>query len=356
MPVVCTACGSNNRESAKFCIGCARRLPGFVPTGPSALEAIDNARQPRAPVRTSRRAWRRDDPLTLLPAETAGFWLRLALLGVAMGIGFIGWYLYVTRQLTQPSFLDPVTAALAVEDRKPPAEEPVALAVPSASTTTPPAPKGTAPSTAPQVPAKASVQTPTPATPRAAAPAAAAPASMKAEPAATRAEPVVAKAEPAATAAGASRAPSGAPADRYRDSEPASPRRSRAPAWADEPPTVPLAIVPATASPGPARAPSWSRDDPGPPIAPGPGPVYSATRSPSWNRGDGGPPVIPGPGPLVAPSRSPSPAVASDGGPPIVPGPGPLFSPVRTPSWAANDPGPPIAIGPGPVYNRTREP
>src|SRR5688572_4502485 len=122
MPVVCTACGSKNRENAKFCIGCARQLPGFVPTGPSALEAINTARPPRAPARTAR-AWRRDDPLMMLPAETAGFWLRLAVLGLAMGLGFIGWYLYVTRQLTPPSFLEPITAALAVEDRKPPAQD-----------------------------------------------------------------------------------------------------------------------------------------------------------------------------------------------------------------------------------------
>ncbi|PNG59352.1 MULTISPECIES: zinc ribbon domain-containing protein [unclassified Variovorax] len=355
MPVVCTACGSNNRENAKFCIGCARRLPGFVPTGPSALEAINNAQPPRAPVRTPRRAWRRDDPLTLLPAETAGFWLRLALLGLAMGIGFIGWYLYVTRQLTQPAFLDPITAALAVEDRKPPADESVALAAPSASTAPAPAPAGTAAPTAPAVPPKASGQAQAPAPARAAQPEAAPQASTKAQPPAAKTEPVLAKSEPAAAAA--YRAPSVAPADRHRDSAQSWPRRSRAPAWADdEPPTVPLAIVPATVSPSPARAPAWSRDDPGPPIAPGPGPVFSATRSPSWNRGDGGPPVVPGPGPVVTPSRSSSPVVASDGGPPIVPGPGPVFSPVRTPTWAANDPGPPIAIGPGPVYNRTREP
>jgi hypothetical protein len=89
MPVVCGACGSENRENAKFCIGCASRLPGFVATGPSALETINHA-HPRAPVRSAR-VWRRDDPLALLPAETAGFWLRLALLGLAMGMAFIGW-------------------------------------------------------------------------------------------------------------------------------------------------------------------------------------------------------------------------------------------------------------------------
>ena len=30
-----------------------------------------------------------------------------ALLGLAMGLGFIGWYLYVTRQLAEPPFLNP---------------------------------------------------------------------------------------------------------------------------------------------------------------------------------------------------------------------------------------------------------
>jgi hypothetical protein len=132
MPVVCGACGSENRENAKFCIGCASRLPGFVATGPSALETINHA-HPRAPVRSAR-VWRRDDPLALLPAETAGFWLRLALLGLAMGMAFIGWYLYVTRQFTEPSLLNQITAALTLEDRKPASDEsPMALAAPSTS-------------------------------------------------------------------------------------------------------------------------------------------------------------------------------------------------------------------------------
>ena len=66
----------------------------------------------------------------MLPAETAGFWLRLALLGLAMGIGFIGWYLYVTRQWEEPPLLNQINAALTLEDRKPAAEGGVQAAAP----------------------------------------------------------------------------------------------------------------------------------------------------------------------------------------------------------------------------------
>ena len=31
MPVVCAACGTENREAAKFCRGCGARLAGAAP-------------------------------------------------------------------------------------------------------------------------------------------------------------------------------------------------------------------------------------------------------------------------------------------------------------------------------------
>jgi hypothetical protein len=354
MPVVCGACGSENRESAKFCIGCARRLPGFVPTGPSALEAINQA-HPRAQARSGR-VWRRDDPLALLPAETAGFWLRLGLLGLAMGIGFIGWYLYVTRQWEEPPLLNQINAALTLEDRKPPAEESIALAPPTASTT--PAPVSAAPAAPakavaepakPAAPAKAAAEPAKPAEPAKAAAPAPAPAPARA------AAPAPAKAEPPARET-AWRTPATASTERPREASPTTPPRSRVPSWVEEPAQRLLAVVPATAPPAPVRAPAWSRDDPGPPVVPGPGPVYSATRSPSWGRDDPGPPVAPGPGPVFSSTRSGSAAARADPGPPIAPGPGPLYeSNARTPGWATTDSGPPIAVGPGPVYNRTRD-
>ena len=39
MSNVCDHCGQSNRPTAMFCIGCTGKLPGFAPSGPSALEA-----------------------------------------------------------------------------------------------------------------------------------------------------------------------------------------------------------------------------------------------------------------------------------------------------------------------------
>lgn len=355
MPVLCGACGSENRENAKFCIGCARRLPGFVATGPSALETLNQA-HPRAPARSAR-VWRRDDPLALLPAETAGFWLRLALLGLAMGIGFIGWYLYVTRQLADPPFLNQVTAALTLEDRKPASDEPpTAPAAPSTTTTSSSA---TTPSQASSVPAPAAPAAPGPSrreSAKAAAPAAATPEKQAALAKSAAPEksappsPAAARTEPPA-AAPAPRTASAAAPERKRDEPPPVVRQPRTAAWSD--PEPPVAAAPATPW---IRPPGWTRDDPGTPIGRRPVPVEATPRATASIRGDGGPPIAPGPGPVYNFS---SPGSSSSGrddpGPPIAPGPGPLYESARTPNWAANDAGPPIAVGPGPVYNRTRD-
>ena len=59
MSVVCEACKTSNRATAMFCIGCAGRLPAFVATGPSALEAMGVS--PSAP-RRERAVPRREAP------------------------------------------------------------------------------------------------------------------------------------------------------------------------------------------------------------------------------------------------------------------------------------------------------
>ncbi|MBT2305242.1 hypothetical protein J7E70_33095 [Variovorax paradoxus] len=87
-----------------FCIGCASRLPAFVASGPSALETA-RALRPRAHALEESAAPRR-----ALPAETAVFWLRLGLLVLAMTVGFMGWYVYVTRKAAAP--VPAVTAAM----------------------------------------------------------------------------------------------------------------------------------------------------------------------------------------------------------------------------------------------------
>lgn len=80
-----------------FCIGCARRLPSFVASGPSALDSVRSL-----PHRSSARA-QSNAPSPALPAETPWFWLRLALLVLAMMIVFTGWYVSFTRTGAGPA-------------------------------------------------------------------------------------------------------------------------------------------------------------------------------------------------------------------------------------------------------------
>ena len=70
MSVVCSACGTANREKAKYCTGCARALPGFAPTGPSAFDELMSVR-PSADAPPGR-----GPEVAALPAETPAFWLR----------------------------------------------------------------------------------------------------------------------------------------------------------------------------------------------------------------------------------------------------------------------------------------
>ncbi|RZL89140.1 MAG: hypothetical protein EOP82_20810 [Variovorax sp.] len=89
MSVVCNACSTRNRDGAKFCLGCARRLPDFVP-GP-VVEAW-----PPVVARPDRGV------LALLPAEKPAFWIALGLLVLAMGAAFIGWYFPMARNFRLP--------------------------------------------------------------------------------------------------------------------------------------------------------------------------------------------------------------------------------------------------------------
>ena len=148
MSVVCATCGSRNRDKAMFCSGCAGRLPGFMPSGPSALDAVKTGRAapispfdaPRSPL-DAPFSRPRAASLALLPAETPAFWLRLGLLALAMSVAFIGWYLYVTRDVAGPSWWPKLnTAAPATEAKAPPSEKAVA-AVPAPAPAQAPAPE-----------------------------------------------------------------------------------------------------------------------------------------------------------------------------------------------------------------------
>lgn len=84
MTTSCDFCGVANRANANFCIGCAAKLPGFVATGPSALQALRPAAVPHR-ARRSR------------PPDHAAFWRLLLVGGLLCAFGFTAWYLQVTR-------------------------------------------------------------------------------------------------------------------------------------------------------------------------------------------------------------------------------------------------------------------
>lgn len=150
MSVVCATCGTSNRDAAMFCIGCAGRLPAFVATGPSALEAMG---VPSPAVRTPARAELPRAGVATV-AETPAFWLMLGLAGLAGLIALAmaaGGYLFDRRAGagTPTSTSENLAAAGAARDPAPAA---------SASSATRPAPAAV--SAAPPVPAADSIPSP----------------------------------------------------------------------------------------------------------------------------------------------------------------------------------------------------
>lgn len=105
MAVVCDTCKTHNRDNAMFCRGCAGKLPSFAATGPSALAALraESSARPAAPPRQAR--------------QSPVFWIRLGLAIVMMAVGFVGWYMYVTRKAAPPP--GPVVAATTVSASAP---------------------------------------------------------------------------------------------------------------------------------------------------------------------------------------------------------------------------------------------
>ena len=84
----CDHCGTANRSGANFCVGCAARLPGFAPTGPSGLELLRD----KGPA-----SWAVDKPAHVPKRDGVqvppGVWLRRLVLGGALLMGlFLAWY------------------------------------------------------------------------------------------------------------------------------------------------------------------------------------------------------------------------------------------------------------------------
>lgn len=100
MPVVCEHCGTSNRATAMFCIGCAGRLPAFVATGPSALETLGvTSGAMRGPAVGVAR------PVggVASVAETPAFWLTLGVAGLVALAAAAGWYVLRSRDGTDAS-------------------------------------------------------------------------------------------------------------------------------------------------------------------------------------------------------------------------------------------------------------
>ena len=123
MPIVCGNCGSENRSNAKFCIGCAGRLPGFAPSGAAALQPEGNrprrtSSQPVLPpvlepsfaagVRAPE--MRRGVPSEMSSAggTITSFWLNLGLVSLTMIIAFVAWCVYVLHHGTDRDSSNPI--------------------------------------------------------------------------------------------------------------------------------------------------------------------------------------------------------------------------------------------------------
>jgi len=305
MSSVCEVCGSASRPGAMFCSGCTARLPAFRPTGPSALQAMQDIRSP-----LDRGAVQTRTPMVsarVVRSSPSYFWQGLSLLVLGMAIVFAVWFAVVTRKAEAPARprSDETMMSTAAPASTPPAA-PIAMSK-RPSDDAPLAPARSAP-VAPAV-------------------------ALNLPPSRGEGAPTVDAATAAAPGAAPGRALGPQSTDRIEQRQ-ARLRRAaggrtteprQAPWVAEAEPTFSTAPAP-VAAPWPVTV-ARAQADSGPPIAPGPGPLYGGSASRA------------------------SPSVA-DPGPPVVAGPGPLYdtprTPVRAPTWAVNDPGPPIAVGPGP--------
>lgn len=96
MSNVCEHCGKGNRTTAMFCIGCAGKLPGFSPSGPSALETM-KAWSPRTGSSGSTIEGKLGaDRAPSSSSAVKSIWWPLGAIVVTMLVGFMGWFLHVT--------------------------------------------------------------------------------------------------------------------------------------------------------------------------------------------------------------------------------------------------------------------
>jgi hypothetical protein len=354
-PLVCANCGTPNRPNAKFCIGCAGRLPGVAPAG--AMPAHAPAEPPLDPYAD------REPPMAAAAASRMPFWLHPALVVFTMFLAFVVWCLYVLHGRPTPLNRRPPPTPPVAESLQPPPVPAPTQAV--ASTPTPiPAPTQAAAPTLTPIPTPLPAPTPMPPPPTRKA---AAPEPPVAGRGGTGQQPTPAAIAQAlalqqqaarllqsvAPPVGTPAAPHAAPPERARNERQTvartAPRVRRDPR--DMQDAEPLRYTVGVDRPS-------AQPDLGPPLAPGPGPQYSWKRpSPSPRTADDlGPPVATGPGPRydTRPEVRAPVTASADGGPPIAIGPGPRYDArpeVRAPGTPSADAGPPIVVGPGPRYD-----
>lgn len=118
MPVICPACQTENRDSAMFCHGCARKLPTFVPTQPSMLETM--RAMPAPPVVSTAAV---ATPMHIEPRSQTRLWIGVGVAVLVLLAGMAAWYVHLLR--TPP----PVAPSAAVASR---VEHPVSATPPLA--------------------------------------------------------------------------------------------------------------------------------------------------------------------------------------------------------------------------------
>ncbi|SCK51274.1 hypothetical protein VAR608DRAFT_5152 [Variovorax sp. HW608] len=93
MPVICPACQTENRDSAMFCHGCARKLPTFTATQPSMLETM--RAMPARPVASTAAV---ATPVQIEPRSLIGVWIGIGVAAFVLLAGIGTWYASLLRK------------------------------------------------------------------------------------------------------------------------------------------------------------------------------------------------------------------------------------------------------------------
>jgi hypothetical protein len=121
MPVICPACQTENRDSAMFCHGCARKLPNFTPTQPSMLETM-RAMPARPPIASTAAV---ATPVQIEPRSLFGVWIGIGVAVFVLLAGISAWYTHLLRK-PAPSATSAIAASRV--ERPAPAAASVAVA------------------------------------------------------------------------------------------------------------------------------------------------------------------------------------------------------------------------------------